>query len=72
MTTQLEEREALIHDLATRVEALEHNAPTDSLALGVMNGSLDYTIAGSRSHSPSAPSPVGGRANGPSSPGWIA
>ena len=29
----------------TRLQALESQAPQDSLALGVMHGSLDYTIA---------------------------
>ena len=45
MTTQLDERHDLIHDLEMRVQALEGRAPEDSLALGVMHGSLDYTIA---------------------------
>jgi peroxiredoxin family protein len=45
MTVNLDERSDLIHDLQTRVEALEELNRQDSLALGVMHGSLDYTIA---------------------------
>ena len=37
--------ELTVQDLLKRVEALEANAPEDRLALGVMNGSLDYTMA---------------------------
>lgn len=35
----------LIEQLTKRVETLEANAPEDKLALGVMSGDLDYTIA---------------------------
>lgn len=35
----------LLQDLVKRVEALERQAPNDQLALGVMSGNLDNTIA---------------------------
>src|SRR5487761_2196820 len=35
----------LLQDLVKRVEALERDAPNDQLALGIMSGDLDYTIA---------------------------
>ena len=35
----------MLQDLIKRVETLEENAPEDKLALGVMSGDLDYTIA---------------------------
>jgi peroxiredoxin family protein len=37
--------EQLLKDLTQRVEALEAKAPEDRLALGVMSGNLDQTIA---------------------------
>ncbi len=48
MTTDAVEnksQDALIQDLLTRVEALEAKAPGDRLAIGVMSGNLDTTIA---------------------------
>ncbi|MBN2113089.1 MAG: DsrE/DsrF/DrsH-like family protein [Acidimicrobiia bacterium] len=39
------ERDEAMRLLAARVEALEAQAPRDSLTLGVMHGSLDYTMA---------------------------
>jgi peroxiredoxin family protein len=44
MTTEAE-RDELIKQLTMRVEALEGQAPKDALTLGVINGSLDYTMA---------------------------
>jgi len=44
MTTQAD-RDALIEQLTARVEALEAQAPADALTIGVINGSLDYTMA---------------------------
>jgi peroxiredoxin family protein len=45
VTAGMDERDELIRQLTARVEALEAQAPKDALALGVMNGSLDYTMA---------------------------
>jgi peroxiredoxin family protein len=39
------DNEKVLQDLVKRVEALEAKAPEDRLALGVMSGSLDYTLA---------------------------
>lgn len=39
------DQEKMLQDLLARVEALEEQAPEDKLALGVMSGNLDYTIA---------------------------
>ncbi|NQU41377.1 MAG: DsrE/DsrF/DrsH-like family protein [Lentisphaerae bacterium] len=36
---------ALLQSLIKRVEVLEANAPEDKLALGLMSGDLDYTMA---------------------------
>jgi peroxiredoxin family protein len=44
MSENANEAQAL-QDLMKRVEVLEANAPEDRLALGVMSGDLDYTIA---------------------------
>jgi peroxiredoxin family protein len=44
MTTEAE-RDELIRQLTARVEALEAQAPGDALTLGVINGSLDHTMA---------------------------
>ena len=41
----MDDTEKALQDLLKRVEALEANAPEDRLVLGVMNGSLDYTMA---------------------------
>jgi peroxiredoxin family protein len=41
----MDDRDELIRQLTVRVEALEAQAPKDALAMGVMNGSLDYTMA---------------------------
>jgi len=38
-------QEVTMQDLLKRIEVLEANAPGDKLALGVMRGDLDYTIA---------------------------
>jgi len=40
-----ETKEVTMQDLLKRIEVLEANAPGDKLALGVMRGDLDYTIA---------------------------
>ncbi len=40
-----EPRDPLLQDLLKRVEALEREAPEDRLALGVMSGNLDNTMA---------------------------
>jgi peroxiredoxin family protein len=37
--------ERMLQDLIKRVEALEEKAPEDRLVLGVISGSLDYTMA---------------------------
>jgi hypothetical protein len=37
--------EKVLQDLLKRVEALEAKAPEDRLVLGVISGSLDYTMA---------------------------
>jgi peroxiredoxin family protein len=39
------DQESLIGQLAARVDALEAQAPRDALALGVIKGDLDYTMA---------------------------
>jgi peroxiredoxin family protein len=44
MSEDMNDPQAL-QDLIKRVETLEANAPEDRLALGVMSGDLDYTIA---------------------------
>jgi len=44
MTTEVE-RDQAIERLAARIEALEAAAPKDALALGVIKGDLDYTMA---------------------------
>jgi peroxiredoxin family protein len=44
MTTEAE-RDELIAQLTARVGALEAQAPRDAIALGIINGSLDYTMA---------------------------
>ena len=44
MTTE-PDRDELLRQLTSRVEALEAQAPKDALAMGVINGSLDYTMA---------------------------
>jgi peroxiredoxin family protein len=44
MTTEVD-RDELIRQLTARVEALEAQAPKDALALGVIQGGLDYTMA---------------------------
>jgi peroxiredoxin family protein len=44
MTTEVE-RDELIKQLTARVEALEGNATNESITIGVINGSLDYTMA---------------------------
>jgi peroxiredoxin family protein len=41
----MSDNEQTLQDLLKRVEALEANAPEDRLVLGVMSGSLDYTLA---------------------------
>jgi len=44
MTTEVD-RDELIRQLTGRVEALEAQAPGDALVMGVINGSLDHTMA---------------------------
>jgi len=44
MTTEVD-RDELIRRLTARVEALEGKATNESITLGVINGSLDYTMA---------------------------
>jgi peroxiredoxin family protein len=41
----MDDRDELIRQLTARVEALEAQAPQDALVLGVINGSLDHTMA---------------------------
>jgi peroxiredoxin family protein len=41
----MDDSEKTLRDLLKRVEALEAKAPEDRLVLGVINGSLDYTMA---------------------------
>jgi peroxiredoxin family protein len=38
-------QEEMIKQLTARVEVLEANAPEDKLAMGIMRGDLDYTMA---------------------------
>lgn len=45
MSTDVPSQEEMIKQLTARVEELEANAPGDKLALGLMSGDLDYTIA---------------------------
>lgn len=45
MSDTQDPRDEVIRQLLARVEALEAKAPNDALALGVMSGDLDYTIA---------------------------
>lgn len=41
----MDDRDEIIKQLTARVEALEAQAPSDSLVMGVINGSLDHTMA---------------------------
>ena len=43
--TNVNDNDKIIQDLLARVEALEEKVPEDRLALGIMSGDLDYTIA---------------------------
>ncbi len=45
MSSENKSQEEILQDLLSRVETLEANTPGDRLALGVMSGDLDYTIA---------------------------
>lgn len=45
LAVQGQEQERLLEDLIRRVETLEANMPQDRLAIGVMSGNLDNTIA---------------------------
>lgn len=43
--TEVQDLKAQLEALQARVETLEENAPEDRLALGMMSGDLDYTMA---------------------------
>ena len=45
MSEEATNNDKLIQDLLKRVEALEERMPEDKLALGVISGDLDYTMA---------------------------
>ncbi|MBU0676873.1 MAG: DsrE/DsrF/DrsH-like family protein [Verrucomicrobia bacterium] len=45
MTTEITDKDTLLQNLLSRVEALEADVSGDKLTLGVMRGDLDYTIA---------------------------